>query len=98
MSWDEWRSEMCFLCANAAVWIASLAVCVVADVREYNVREYDRHLAASAAMDGPHGGEGVPVGFDYDIGAWTNSAGRYCAVGGQRPDKPHCGGDRTKED
>ena len=93
MAWDEWRSEICFLCANVAVWIASLAVCVVADVREY-----DRRPAASTATAGPHGGKGVPVGFDYDIGAWTNAAGWYCAVGGQRPDKPPCGGDRTKED
>ena len=82
---------MCFLCVNAAVWIASLAVCVVADVREYD------RLPTPATV-GPHGGEGVPVGFDYDIGAWTNAAGWYCAVGGQRPDKPPCGGDRTRED
>ena len=82
---------MCFLCTNAAVWVASLAVCVIADVREY-----DR--PPTPATVGPHGGKGTPAGSDYDIGAWTNSTGWYCAVGGQRPDKPPCGGDRTKED
>ena len=91
MAWDEWRSEMCFLCVNAAVWVASLAVCVIADVRKY-----DR--PPTPATVGPHDGKGTPAGSDYDIGAWTNAAGWYCAVGGQRPDKPPCGGDRTKED
>ncbi len=37
--------------------------------------------------------------YDYDHGVWTNAAGWYCAIGGQRPDSllgDGCGA--TKED
>lgn len=94
MALDELRSNLYYLCANVAVWIASLAVCVVADVREYD--KYPATSTATATAR-PQGGKGAPVGFDHGRGVWTNAAGWCCAVGGQRPDKPPCG-DRTKED
>lgn len=74
------------------VWFACTAaiatLLIIAEIREYDEIPMFTNIPDDKAI----------YGFDYDIGAWTNAAGWYCAVGGQRPDKPPCGGDRTRED